>query len=433
MKLFGTMKKTKNSLEIGGIDVKELKAKFQTPLYIMDEELIINTCKVFTKNFNSKNIKGTIAYASKAFLCKYMCKLIDKQGLSIDVASGGELYTAYKAGFPLEKVYFHGNNKTLEELELAIKLNIGNIVIDNENEIDKLINLLEKENKVMNVFFRVNLGIEADTHEYIKTATLDSKFGVSNNDPNIYNIIKKINDSKYLNLLGFHSHIGSQIFQEFSFIDACNEMLDFYEDIKNKLNIDLPKVNLGGGFGVYYNKEDDPFELENFLKKYINHIESEVIKRNLNIKEAIIEPGRSIVGTAGSTLYEIGGLKTTLSGKNYIFIDGGMADNPRYALYKAKYEAININKDFDSEKELYTVSGKMCESGDIIITDIELPKCEIGDLLLVKTTGAYNYTMSMNYNRLVTPGVVFVNNKKIKEAVRRKSYDDLILWDMEEE
>ncbi len=431
MKLQGTMRIEDNQLLIGGVKVSTLSKKYGTPLYIIDQEEVEYKCNLFKENFSHEYLRGEVAYASKAFLTLGMAQLIAREGLSIDVASGGELYTVYKANYPMEKVYFHGNNKTIEELELAIKLNCGNIILDNNNEAKVLGELLKKYNHNINVFLRVNPGITAETHKYIMTTTDDSKFGETIFHEEIFQLIEYIKSNKFMKFRGLHCHIGSQIFKEESYLSMVDEMLNFYQLVKEQLGLEFESINLGGGFGVYYVEGDYPIDLGPFLQKLINYVYQGSCGRGLNIKNAIIEPGRAIISNSGSTLYTVGSTKKTYSGKEYIFIDGGMSDNPRPALYEAKYEGILANKAEDEPDRIYTIAGKLCESGDILIKDIKLPQANMNDLLLISSTGAYNFSMSSNYNRLTRPAVVRVKDGKHDLMVRRQTYDDLISLDKE--
>ncbi|BBM38408.1 diaminopimelate decarboxylase [Leptotrichia hofstadii] len=428
MKLFGTSKvNEKGNLSIGGVDASELAKKFKTPLYVMDQELIETTIDKMKEAFQSNRFDTQIAYAGKAFLSMGMLKLVDAKELDLDVVSGGELYTAYKAGFPMDRVHLHGNNKTVEELEMAIEFGIKEIVIDNEDEIDKIEKICREKGKKQAVLVRIDPGIEAHTHHYIKTSGLTSKFGISLFQDNLFDIIKRLNDSEWIEFKGFHTHIGSQIFQSAFFIFALDEIFKYLDKLKKELGIVVHTVNMGGGFGVYYKEGDDPKPIEEVLSEIITYTEAMEIKYQIGFKELCIEPGRSIVGNAGTTLYEVGGIKETVGGKTYVFIDGGMSDNIRTALYQAEYEAGVVNKLNDTDVREITLAGKLCESGDIIIEKGKLPKAtEIGDIVAVTTTGAYCYTMSSNYNRMMRPAVVFVKDGKAKVAVKRETLDDLI-------
>lgn len=428
MKLFGTSKvNEKGNLSIGGVDASELAKEFKTPLYVMDQELIETTIDKMKEAFQSNRFDTQIAYAGKAFLSIGMLKLVDAKELDLDVVSGGELYTAYKAGFPMDRVHLHGNNKTVEELEMAIEFGIKEIVIDNEDEIDKIEKICREKGKKQAVLVRIDPGIEAHTHHYIKTSGLTSKFGISLFQDNLFDIIKRLNDSEWIEFKGFHTHIGSQIFQSAFFIFALDEIFKYLDKLKKELGIVVHTVNMGGGFGVYYKEGDDPKPIEEVLSEIITYTEAMEIKYQIGFKELCIEPGRSIVGNAGTTLYEVGGIKETVGGKTYVFIDGGMSDNIRTALYQAEYEAGVVNKLNDTDVREITLAGKLCESGDIIIEKGKLPKAtEIGDIVAVTTTGAYCYTMSSNYNRMMRPAVVFVKDGKAKVAVKRETLDDLI-------
>ena len=428
MKLFGTSKvNEKGNLSIGGVDTTELVKEFKTPLYVMDQELIETTIDKMKEAFKSTRFNTRIAYAGKAFLSTGMIKLVESKGLDLDVVSGGELYTAYKARFPMNKVHLHGNNKLVNEIEMAVDFGIDTIVVDNEDEIDKIERICREKGKKQAVLVRIDPGIEAHTHHYIKTSGLTSKFGISLFQDNLFDIIKRLNDSEWIEFKGFHTHIGSQIFQSAFFIFALDEIFKYLDKLKKELGIVVHTVNMGGGFGVYYKEGDDPKPIEEVLSEIITYTEAMEIKYQIGFKELCIEPGRSIVGNAGTTLYEVGGIKETVGGKTYVFIDGGMSDNIRTALYQAEYEAGVVNKLNDTDVRDITLAGKLCESGDIIIEKGKLPKStEIGDIIAVTTTGAYCYTMSSNYNRMMRPAVVFVKDGKAKVAVKRETLDDLI-------
>lgn len=431
MELFGTMMVNNNGyLEIGGCNAVDLAEEFKTPLYVVDEELVRNNCKTFKDNFSIEGIDTEVIYASKAFINLAICKLIAEEGLSLDVVSGGELYTALKADFPVDKIYMHGNNKTKDELSMAIEYGVGRIIIDNRQELKLLEYLCETLDKDIEVLLRVNPGIEAHTHEYIQTSKNDSKFGESIFSDDINVIINRFQKSERVTLKGFHCHIGSQIFEEQSFYQGVSVMLNFINEIKQQCGFITEELNVGGGFGVYYSGEDNPVDLKECLKTMLLTVKKETERMNLEIPKVMIEPGRAIVANAGTTLYEIGGSKDTFGGKHYIFVDGGMTDNPRTALYDSKYEAAVANKMYSESKQIYTVAGKCCESGDIIIKNIELPQVERNDILAVFSTGAYNYSMSSNYNRIPKPAVVFVRNGEVKLVVKRESYADLIRNDI---
>ena len=430
MKLFGSMKTENGILEIGGIKVTELANKYGTPLYIMDQALIEENIIKYKNNFKSNKFQTSIVYASKAFLSKAMCQLVEKYDIDIDAVSGGELYTIKSSGLPMKKVHMHGNNKTNEELEMCLDYGIGSIIIDNEEEIDRLSRICKEKNQKIKVMMRINIGIDAHTHEYIKTSKHSSKFGESVFDERITEIVEKIVKDENMEFLGFHCHIGSQIFDTKAFHEGIESMVKETKKISEALGINIPEINLGGGFGVYYTEKDVAIDIEKFMKSMIEHLERSLEAENLKIEKVSIEPGRSIVANAGSTLYTVGGTKTTYGGVKYVFIDGGMTDNIRPALYQAEYEAIVANKTDEAAEEIITVAGKCCESGDLIIKNGKLAKAEIGDLVLVSTTGAYGYSMSNNYNKVQRPAVVFVKDGKSTLSIKRESFEDLVRNDV---
>ena len=391
-------------LEIGGVDTNVLKEQYGTPLYVMDQQYIEDICKVYAKTLNKEYGDGMIAYASKAFSCLEIYRIINNMEIGADSVSAGELFTANKAGFPMQKICFHGNNKSKAELELALQYGVGYIVIDSYTEADDLECLCANKNVNQKVLIRTNPGVEAHTHHFVQTAKVDSKFGFSIESGEAENIVQYVINKPHLDLVGLHCHIGSQIFEEKSFILAIEKMTDFYKSLKEKHNINFSVLNLGGGFGIWYADGDAKKTCAQYADyiKTISNALNDCIKRKGLIKPyLILEPGRSIVGEAGITLYTAGRIKEIKGIKNYISIDGGMFDNPRYALYQAKYSvesALNMN----APKTIkYSIAGKCCESGDIIAEDVMLPKVNEGDLIAVLSTGAYNYSMASNYNRVL--------------------------------
>ena len=430
MRLFDGMTVENGELNISGVGVSELKAQYGTPLYVYDENMLVNQCRTFINNFKSSKFDTEVLYASKAFSCLEVLRIASREGLGVDVVSLGEIHTAYKAGYDMKRAYFHGNNKTREELQYALEVGVGTIVIDNDYEYEMINEIVRESGNTVDVLLRINTGIDAHTHEYIKTAKDDSKFGYSVYDETIYDLIADINNQSNLNFVGFHSHIGSQIFEKTSFFEAVKVVMEFTQKVQERLGLTISVLNLGGGFGVYYTEEDRPFELAEFLREYIEVVERESDNFGLDLTKVVIEPGRSLTCNAGSTLYSVGGVKKTFAGREYVFVDGGMADNPRYALYKAKYEAMLANKMNEEADTTYTVAGKCCESGDMLVMDAKLPKAEQGDLLLVSSTGAYNYSMSSNYNRLPKLPVVFVKDGTSSLVVKGETLEDLIRQDI---
>ncbi|MDI9217983.1 diaminopimelate decarboxylase [Clostridium tertium] len=427
MILFGASKIEGNNLIIGGIKAKDLAKDYGTPLYVMDEQLLIDNCRDYVKYFKVNSENNRVAFAGKAFLTLEMCRLIDREGLYLDVVSGGELYTAYKANFPMEKIYFHGNNKTLEEIEFGIKLGVGRFIVDNLWEMIKINEISEKYNKVQKVYLRLTPGIEAHTHEYIKTGQIDSKFGFAPVGNIIMDAIKKALELENIELVGLHCHIGSQIFETEPFADAAEVMINFINNIRQETGHMIEELDLGGGFGIYYSEGDKPKETKEYCDIILNRVNEVCNKLSLKKPILTIEPGRSIVANAGTTLYTIGSIKEIPGVRKYLAIDGGMTDNIRPALYEAKYEALIANKASGNIESKVTVAGKCCESGDILLQDINLQEAESGDILAVLSTGAYGFSMFSGYNKNLRPAVVFVRNGEAKVVCKRQSYEELLI------
>lgn len=431
MKLFGTMKlDTYQRLSIGGCSVFDLAEQFGTPLYVMDTALLKEQCQTYKQTFASSDAETEVIYASKAFLTVAMARLIQEQGLSLDVVSGGELYTAITAGFPAQRIYFHGNNKTSEELLMAMDYGVHRIIVDNEQELDRIMDLCEHLNKSQAIMFRMNPGIDAHTHDFIQTARNDSKFGISIYQEDICRLIHKATHNSNITLTGFHCHIGSQIFEESSYFSTLSVMFDLLRRVQNDCGFTARELNIGGGFGVYYSQGDTPMDIGHSMKSILQQAQKESLDKEIPMPKLLIEPGRSIVANAGTTLYTVGGVKKTYGNKSFIFVDGGMTDNPRTALYDSKYEAHVSPRNSSGPVQTFTVAGKCCESGDVLIHGIQLPEPELDDILSVNGTGAYNYTMSSNYNRIRRPAVVFVEDGKARLVVKRETYEDLIRNDV---
>lgn len=428
MNLRGSMTQENDQLQIGGLSLAFFAEKYGTPLMILDQIGLEENLEVFKNSFQSNLFETDIAYASKAMLNIHLAKTLAAYNFSFDVSSMGEIYILQKAGVNLSNTYFHGNNKTKEELDYAIKNNVGTIIVDNSNEYSKIVDINEYYQKDINIMLRINPGIETDTHEYIQTSSSTSKFGMSIDSVETLEFIEKVIVEKKVKFLGFHSHIGSQIFEELSFFKASKKVLDFQKEVEEKFDYQFEVLNLGGGFGVYYTESDSPFEMGEFLEEYIQVVEREILKRNLKIRKVVIEPGRSIINDYVSSLYRIGASKQTPGNVEYLFVDGGMSDNIRPALYQAKYEAYTTSK--SKELRNYRVAGKLCESGDVLIDEILLPKSKSDDLLLIPSTGAYTYSMSSNYNKALRPAMVAVKDKETKLILRKESLEDLIFLDV---
>ena len=410
----------------GGSDTVELAKKYGTPLYVIDEDYILDRINEIKSDFLEKHDNTAALYASKAFLTKEMARIIKKQGLGIDVVSGGELYTVMDIDFPLDKVVFHGNNKTPDELEMAIKNGVGRIVVDSMAELDLLDHIAKKNNKIAKILFRVTPGVEADTHKSIQTGQVDSKFGVPLKDNNIINAVKKAISMENIELLGFHFHIGSQISDNGGYIAAVGKLIDLIKDLKVSHNYETNELNVGGGFGIAYAGDEKRKALKYYTDPIMDTLKEECQKHNLKLPKVLIEPGRWVVGEAGITLYTIGTIKNIPGIRTYVSVDGGMTDNLRPNLYDAKYEGLVANKFGQDVKDTVTIAGKCCESGDILIWDLKVPEIERGDILAVLATGAYNYSMASNYNRIPKPAVVMVSKGKDRLIVKRESYEDII-------
>lgn len=428
MKLQGTMEIKDNVLHIGGVNTLDLVKKYKTPLYVFDEELIRNKCREYIKSFKVKENGNKVAYAGKAFLTKYMCKLVCEEGLCLDVVSGGELYTAYKAGMPMENILFHGNNKTIDEVKLGIELGVGRFVVDNFYELDLIEKFCLENNKTQKIYFRVTPGIDAHTHKYIRTGQIDSKFGFALINGDFYKAVEKVKQYKNIELVGIHAHIGSQIFEIKPFLDEVEIMLKLLKEVnENNDDINLTEVDLGGGIGVYYTEEDKPKTISEFCEAIINKADEVCEELNIKRPTLLIEPGRSLVANAGSTIYTVGSIKEIKNVRTYVSVDGGMTDNIRPSLYQADYECGIVNKiNKTGHNHKVTIAGKCCESGDILISDTEIGDINSGDILITTTTGAYGYSMASNYNKIPKNPVVFVQNGEDKLACKRQSYEDLL-------
>ncbi len=416
-------------LEIGGCDTVELREKYGTPLYVMDEAYIRGIARGYADILDSDYGDGLVCYASKAFSVKAIYDICNSEGLGADVVSGCELMTALSAGMPADKIYFHGNNKLYGELKLAIESGVHAIVVDSFYEMDVIETLGKELDKTVKVLVRVNPGIDAHTHHFIQTTRVDSKFGFSIADGTALEAIAALNKLPHVDFTGIHCHIGSQIFELKPFELAVEKMTDFIVKINTELGVKVRELNMGGGYGVTYTDEDKPLAPAEYVRAIVAKLNECVATKKIDKPRLILEPGRSIVGEAGITLYTVGATKHIKDIKDYISVDGGMFDNPRYALYEAKYEAVAAANMRAEKTETVTVAGKCCESGDMLVVDAKLPKMNSGDLLAVLTTGAYNYSMASNYNRNAIPPVVLVNNGQSDYIVRPQTYDDIMARD----
>ena len=413
------------NLEIGGCDLVELAEKYGTPLYVLDEETIRAVCRDYKKAF-AKYPKIHMMYASKALCVSAVTKILDNEGFGFDTVSAGEIYTVYKAGVDMSHVLFNGNNKSFDELSLALELGVGRISVDNFFELALLNEIAQSKNKTVDILLRITPGIECHTHEYIQTGHLDSKFGfdLTQIDEAVELIL---NEYKNLKIHGLHAHIGSQIFETSIYPDEIEILVKEIARLDKKFGLKLDEINLGGGIGVKYIDSDNPPSIYDIGNLAVEKLFESVEKYGIDFPTVFLEPGRSIISTAGVTLYTVGSSKQVPHGKKYVAIDGGMADNPRPGMYQAMYSAEIVNKkEGDVPCETVTIAGRYCESGDILIPEIDLPQLCEGDILCVYNTGAYNYSMASNYNKVTKPAMVLVNNSQSDIIINRETLDDLI-------
>ncbi|KGX83266.1 diaminopimelate decarboxylase [Pontibacillus marinus] len=421
---------SKGHLLVGGVDTVQLANEYGTPLYVYDVERIRQNARSFVETFKKLGVQAQVAYASKAFSSIAMLQVAKEEGLSLDVVSRGELYTAIQAEFPTDRIHLHGNNKNIEELEMAIEQDIGCIVIDNFWEIDLLNGLLEEHGKEMDVLLRVTPGIEAHTHDYILTGQEDSKFGFDLWNGQAEQALTQLMDLERIHIKGLHCHIGSQIFETHGFVMAVRKLFEALNNWKSQYGFIPEVLNLGGGFGIQYTDEDEPLPRSTYVEELVTEVKRQVESMQIDMPEVWIEPGRAIVGDAGLTLYTIGAIKDIPNVRTYVSVDGGMTDNLRPALYHARYAAAVANKMNAPREQLVSIAGKCCESGDMLIWDVELPHVESGDILATFSTGAYGYAMSNHYNRFPKAAVVFVENGEHQLVIQRESYEDITRFDL---
>ncbi|MCI5751355.1 MAG: diaminopimelate decarboxylase [Oscillospiraceae bacterium] len=419
-------------LTIGGLDTVSLAKEYGTPLYVMDEDLIREHCRSFKESIDRYyGGAGLACYASKAFSCKAIYKIMNEEGMGVDVVSGGELYTALKAGFPMDRVCFHGNNKTDDELALALENNVGRIVVDNIFELERLNEMAEKQGRTAKIMFRIKPGIDAHTHNFVRTGQIDSKVGFALETGEAFEAVKKAIALPHIELVGLHCHIGSQILDIDPFECAAEVMLHFIGKIKKELGYEIRDLNLGGGFGIKYTEGDNPVPYDSYMEKVSEKVKAVCAEEDIRLPYILIEPGRSIAAPAGITLYTVGGIKHIPNIRTYVSIDGGMCDNPRYILYQSEYEAVVANRAAEPRTESVTIAGKCCETGDLIGEGMPVQKIEVGDTLAILATGAYNYSMSSNYNRIPKPPVVMIKDGQSRVVVKRETLDDIIRNDVD--
>jgi diaminopimelate decarboxylase len=431
MHYYGTASKNDNGhLTIGGVDTTALAREFGTPLYVMDEALIRENCRAYVQAFREFYPNAEAAYASKAFLCTAMVALVEQEGMSLDVVSGGEIATAVKAGFPMGRTYFHGNNKTVAEIELALKSGVGRIVVDSIHELELLDKVAGRVAITPKIYLRLTPGVGAHGHQYISTGQLDSKFGMPVETGMAMAATKQALALSHVELVGFHCHIGSQIFDLEGYRVAARVMLKFVADVKDATGFAAHELNLGGGLGVRYTEQDAPRKPGELIKFMTDTVRTYCAEFGLEQPKLVVEPGRSIVGETGTTLYTIGTVKEIPGIRTYVSVDGGMGDNIRPALYQAEYDCVVANKVDEPADKVVTVAGRYCESGDKLLIDAKVAgSTDTGDVLAVFTTGAYNYSMASHYNRYPKPAVVFVADGKADLVVRRETFDEMAAFD----
>ena len=415
-------------LVIGDCDTVELAEEFGTPLYVFDEGSLRSKCAEFRAEFGQRYSDTAIVYAGKAFLNRALALLLKEEGLGLDVVSVGELSIAHSVDFPLDKVYFHGNNKSAEELRLALEWKVGRIVVDNFHELARLAEMAEQPGYTPDILLRLTPGVDPHTHKHIATGIVDSKFGFSL--PTWDEAVAKVMSAPNLNLVGLHFHLGSQIFGVEPYQEAIELILDFIAAVKPKYGFELQELDIGGGFAVQYTLDSPSPTISVYAEAIVSTVTNKCRELKLALPRLIIEPGRVVVGRAGVALYRVGVVKDIPGVRRYVSVDGGMADNIRPALYGAKYEAVVANKVLAEEAGKVTIAGKFCESGDILIKDINLPPVTAGDVLAVADCGAYCLAMASNYNASLKPAIVIVRESKARLIRRRETFEDLTKCDL---
>jgi len=415
-------------LAIGGCDLVNLAAEYGTPLYIFDEMNLREKCREYITEFNRYYPGTTVAYASKAYINKALASILQEEGMYLDVVSGGEISIARSAHFHMDRVHFHGNNKSADEIKLALQLHVGQIVVDNFYELDLLNKLAREQGIKQDILLRITPGIDPHTQQKISTGNVDSKFGFPESSRE--QAVKQAIASSNLNLMGLHSHIGSLIFEVKPYLEALAVVLGFANEMKQKYGLNFKELNVGGGFAIQYVTETPAPPVQYYAEAISSYIKKTCHELKLDLPKLTIEPGRSIVGRAGAALYTVGAIKDIPGVRRYVSVDGGMADNIRPAIYGSKYEAALANKALAKNEATVTISGKFCESGDILINDIKLPAIESGDLIAIPDSGAYCLAMASNYNSALKPPIILVKNGKSRLVRRRETYEDLSLTDV---
>lgn len=419
-------------LTVGGCDTVTLAKHYGTPLYVMDETLFRQALRDYRATLSKCFVNGgAVAYASKACAFKAIYRMVQQEDCWADVVSPGEIYTALCAGFPAEHLMFHGNNKTDADIKMALECGVGRIVADHPGELRQISRIAGALGKTANILMRITPGIDAHTHSFIRTGQIDSKFGFTLENGDALRFVGEAISLPHICLTGVHCHIGSQIFDDLPFAHAAGVMLTFMYDVRRHYGVTLHELDLGGGFGIRYTESDHPLSPRAYLVRVANALKDQAEKLDFPIPFIFIEPGRSVAAPAGVTLYTVGSIKNIPGVRTYVGVDGGMTDNPRYALYGAPYTVLVAGKANLPAQEPVTVAGRCCESGDLIQENTLLQPCEPGDILAVLATGAYNYSMASNYNRFPRPAVVFTKEGAARLTVRRESLEDLVRNDLD--
>jgi diaminopimelate decarboxylase len=417
-------------LVIGGCDVVDLASEFGTPLYLFDEFTLRRRCREFKDEFCKYYTDTLVLYASKAFLNRALALIFKEEGLGLDVVSGGELSIAHSVDFPLDKVYFHGNNKTLEELNLALNLRVGRIVVDNFYELELLNRLAGERGISQDILLRLTPGVDPHTHQYTTTGTIESKFGFPLATGQAEEAVKQALSVSNLNLLGLHFHLGSPVPEVKPYELAIELVLHFAQEMGKKFDLNLSEFDIGGGFAVPYTLDSQAPTIADYARALTGKLNGLISELGLSHPRLIIEPGRAIIGQAGMALYKVGAIKEIPGIKKYVYIDGGMSDNIRPALYGAKYEVLVANKALEAESGIITIAGKLCESGDILVRDVSLAPVHPGDIIAIPVCGAYSIPMSSNYNAVPRPAIVMAKEGRGHLIRRRETYQDLMDLDL---
>jgi len=421
-----TLHNAAGHLEIGGCDVVGLAREYGTPLFIYDEQTLRDQCRAYRKAFGALTDLYEIVYASKAFSCRAMCELVAQEGLSLDVATGGELAAARAAGFPLGRVYFHGNNKSPAEIAFGLDLGIGHFVVDSFEEIDRLEAAAAARDMTQQVLVRVTPGVRPNTHDFIQTGQQDSKFGFGLADGRAHEAVRRLRDAPHLELVGVHAHIGSQIFELDSYRREVEVLFVAIDDWRRDFGFACCVFNIGGGLGIRYTASDQPSSITEFAEIAVGAVHDGAARHGIDMPKLFVEPGRSIAGKACVTAYTVGTVKDIPGVRTYVAVDGGMSDNLRPMLYDSRYEAMLANKATAEETAVVTIAGKHCESGDVLIRDIHIAPPEPGDVLVTPSTGAYGYAMANNYNAQPRPAVIMVSGGEAQVIIERETWDDVL-------